>query len=300
MENKGRKTRKNLRAGNRLKIAVGVLSNSLHITLEDLIQMPEWKETREKNGCDLPVTKKTITNWFENGIPEEKSKVNRVSEFLKLPVNIFLHDSEQYFLTKFYESWDISCTNEKNDDENNNFLSSKEISLNILQHHTKEILQTISTCASEWEKSEYQYMLIEKYGQNLKLYTLNHKLLHNSVTNDNLHAFIILISIHFNAGWEFWAKHNKDNEIAISQMVKSLRLKYWRVRFRVLYSLQYSNKYILKRKLAINENLLSKRTNYVIENYVFRNNVVEYLKNVSKDSTHIIRNKANEVLTEIS
>ena len=165
MGNKGRKTQKNLTAGKRLKIAVEVLSNSLHITLEDLIQMPEWKNSRQKNGCDLPTTKKTIISWFDNGVPEERSKVNRVSEFLKLPVDIFLHNSKDLFLTKFNEAWKIPNGEKNKFDEITDCLTSKEISLNILHYHTEAIMQTIRNCSSEWEKYNFSYLLIEKYGK---------------------------------------------------------------------------------------------------------------------------------------
>ena len=84
-------------------------------------------------------------------------------------------------------------------------------------------------------------------------------------------------------------------------MLRSFRTSYWRVRFRVLYVLQFADHGILNKLLEEHESLLNDQTVVAIRDYVFSKQVTQYLRQVVETALDDnIRRKALQVLSKIS
>ncbi len=169
-------------------------------------------------------------------------------------------------------------------------------------YSTFEIYNSVTNYSIQWKNNGYSYYLVENYGKELKMYTPAHqKIWDNKELNEIELAFILMISIHFNAGWEKWVPLNIDNELALHSLFLGMHVNYWRTRFRILYSLQFFDYDDIKNELNKIENKnLSDKIKEVIKNYVYSKQVVQFLHNVANSAPDYIASRAKAVLTEIA
>lgn len=165
----------------------------------------------------------------------------------------------------------------------------------------RNLLAQLKKHADEWHKSDFQYSIVEERGKMLKPYTV----LDFSFWGDDLKelekAFLLMVAIHYNAGWEKWTLLNIDNKSAIKAMIKGLHVNYWLTRFRILYALQKMSLNDIKEELdkSYNKNL-SDNTLDVIKTHVFSHTVVDFLKKIANNKNTYVAGKAKNVLAEIA
>lgn len=286
----GRKSNWDKKAGNRLKIALDILSKNPETALLEVHNNEEWLALK------LPLHPRTIERWFETGIPDEKGKIAKVAAFLKIPVDIFLYSTEIKFADSIKIAWGIN-RHERRDDTS---LLPSCAQPNCLCENTVKIAQCITRVGSKWREAGMPYSLVMKYGESIYLHTQVDEVF-NSVYDEAGLALGLIVSVHYGSGWEKWTSLNFSSSLAIEALLLNFRQHYWRVRFRTLYALQHVDPEILKNLLKEHECFLNEQTMIAIREHVYSKTVTRYFRHVAETSIDPnIRKKVLLVLSEIS
>jgi len=154
--------------------------------------------------------------------------------------------------------------------------------------------------AAEWEKAGFPYRMVEKDGQKFKGFTLE-KTLWESENRSNVMAFLLMVSLHYNAGWEYWTPLNKKTPLAVTALFETFHMNHWRTRFRALYALQFMDQEIVKNELAKKKHQpISVRTRKAIENHVAEKTVITFIREIADANLgDISKKKTRHVLIEI-
>jgi hypothetical protein len=177
---------------------------------------------------------------------------------------------------------------------------SQEMASSLVIDITEQnVVKRAGQYAAEWEKAGFPYRMVEKDGQKFKGFTLE-KTLWESENRLSVMAFLLMVSLHYNAGWEYWTPSNKKNPLAVTALFETFHMNYWRTRFRALYALQFMDQEIVKNELAKKKHqLISERTQNAIENHVAEKTVITFIREIADANLGDISKKASQVLIEI-
>ena len=163
-----------------------------------------------------------------------------------------------------------------------------------------EVKELVAQYVTEWEKNGFPYNMVEEYGKTIKSFVYDVSFWQREKHPSTM-AFLFMVSLHFNTGWEKWTKKNKNNKIAIHALFNTFYVNYWRTRFRTIYALQYMNQNLIKSELTKKRHKnISAKTRKILKSNVPEKTVVKILKNISDDDMGDISKKAKSVLTEIA
>ncbi len=164
----------------------------------------------------------------------------------------------------------------------------------------EEIRELVARYAAEWKSLGCPYHLVENYGKEIKGY-LNKDSLWKGEEKSEVEAFLLMASVHFNAGWEKWTIRNGGNRLAVKALIEILHSNYWRTRFRALYALQFMNHDQIADELAEERHRsLSKQTIQTLKSYVPNRKVTPFLREIADQDNQSIAEKASQVLAEIA
>lgn len=259
---------------------------------KSIVNNKRFSEVMAKHGLPCPKAE-TLEKWLKEIAPEQKIPnfyekfIEAFSDFFQIEAKWLFQDDEKLIKEKIQKKIRIEvCGGSK--DENHN--------------SSGEIYNTLRNYAVRWKKNNYSYDLVENFGKNLKLFTTAHqKIWDDKDLNQTELALLLMISIHFNAGWEKWVPKNINNQLALHSLFIGLHVPYWRTRFRILYSLEFFNIEDINIELSKVENQsLSDKTQMTIKNYVFSKKVIHFLHNVVNSAPEYIASRSEDVLIEIS
>ena len=163
-----------------------------------------------------------------------------------------------------------------------------------------ELSDFIRKYSSIWKEAGLPYHMLEEYGKGIKPYTSDLALWEKENREEVL-AFLFMVSLHFNTGWEKWTLKNGSNSIAVAGLFQAFHLNYWRTRFRALYALQYFNQELIYAEMEREvHSVISKKTKDIIKQYVPSKRVVSFIKSVADGDMGKISDKAKSVLMEIA
>ena len=155
--------------------------------------------------------------------------------------------------------------------------------------------------AARWQAEGWAYPMVETFGKELRAYTVKTGLWEDE-SRPEVKALLLMVSIHYKAGWEIWTPRNNGNREAVKALFMALHVRqWWRTRFRVLYAMQFMDPEQIADVLAdpIHADL-SKETLGTIRTYVAQKTVAVFIRDVARAGLGDISRKAQEVLLEIA
>jgi hypothetical protein len=160
--------------------------------------------------------------------------------------------------------------------------------------------ELVEKYAAEWKTVGYAYHMVETYGKDIRNFTKNEALWKKEKRPDVL-AFLLMVSLHYNAGWETWTPKNSKNEVAVKALFTSLHTNYWRTRFRALYALQFMDQAtVMAERRKKRHRSLSAKTFEILKENVPTRTAVKVIKETARNEMGAISRKAQEVLMEIA
>jgi len=163
-----------------------------------------------------------------------------------------------------------------------------------------DLPKLVKKYATEWKSLGYPYHLVEEYGKGIKSHAKNAKLWEKEKRPEVL-AFLLMVSLHYNAGWEKWTLRNSTNDIAVSALFETFHTNYWRTRFRAFYGLQFMDQSYVSAELEKEKHKeLSAKTHKALKKNVPDRTVVSFIKQIAEEANENIATRARQVLTEIA
>lgn len=159
------------------------------------------------------------------------------------------------------------------------------------------MLKDLEKKSEIWKNSNFAHYAIENLTEAEKAFVRHPQ--NQPIINDPiLSLFIIRAAFHYGGNWYYWfdSKKQNDDEI-IKFLIDSLEISYQRVKYRILFALQFFSKE--KITDAINKNLsLSSDVRSRINNYVLKKNVLLLFDEIKKKDK-AQKSKVETVLREI-
>ncbi len=167
---------------------------------------------------------------------------------------------------------------------------------------TPEYLSSLAANnATRWQTEGWTNNLVETFGKDLCSYTTQSGFWEQE-NRPEVKALLLMVSLHYNSGWEFWTPRNAGNQAAVKALFMALHVQqWWRTRFRVLYALQFMDSQQVWEELnnPCHANL-SGETLKAIRNHVPHKTVAGFIRSVTEAELGDISSKARQVLMEIA
>lgn len=171
------------------------------------------------------------------------------------------------------------------------------------KHHVvkeDDVHELVGRYAGEWKEAAYPYNMVEEYGKKIKSFTGDLKLWEKE-NRAEVMALLLMVSLHYNSGWEKWTLKNKSNETAVTELFETFHMNYWRTRFRALYALQFMDWGLVAAELKKpRHGILSNETLQAILTHVAKKTVAKFIRETADAGLGDISKKARQVLTEIA
>jgi len=163
-----------------------------------------------------------------------------------------------------------------------------------------KLSEIVGEYALHWMDGGCAYHLVESLGKHVRAYTSDMAQWEGE-ERPEVKAFLLMVSLHYNTGWEKWTLKNKKNDVAVSSLLEALHMNYWRTRFRAFYVLQFMEQKKIKAELRRKHHQsLSNRTREILKTNVSKKTVVSFIKDIAESEMGDVSKKAKAVLIEIA
>lgn len=152
-----------------------------------------------------------------------------------------------------------------------------------------------------WVQSNYSYQYILQFEDEVPTKAaLRTPGIWKESGRPEMEAFVLVVALHYQLAWQFWANRNQMNEFACRRLLERLVdiHSFKRPGLRALCALQLFDKVLLRRVLE--EETYSAQDKELIERYVITENVPEYLRYLVMHGPGDFPAKADAVLREVN
>ena len=159
-------------------------------------------------------------------------------------------------------------------------------------------LKELAQIAVAWSDNEYPGYMVEGLSKK-QIAIIRHPPAKLAITDTDLLLLLMRASLYYGGNWPLWIVKCKNLDVLTDILFDALCQSYDRVRFRVLYALQYHNIDRLKQVIEKNIDSVPNHIRPIIDTYVFSRTVMNYLKGVASASDKQLGSKASAVIREI-
>jgi hypothetical protein len=167
--------------------------------------------------------------------------------------------------------------------------------------HPGDLRALAADLATRWQSEGWIYDLVEQFGPPLRSYVDNPERWQGE-NRPQVLALLLMVSLHYNAGWEKWTPINSGNLETVKALTEVLHMKkWWRTRFRALYAMQFMELNQVAEVLKYERHQsLGQETLAVLNTHVPEKSVVVFIKQIADGGIPDISEKARKVLVEIA
>ena len=159
-------------------------------------------------------------------------------------------------------------------------------------------LGEIYRMAKRWRDNDYAYFVLEDINNEIKS-ILQNTPKNIEIEDENVILFMMVASLHYGGNWIYWQNKIKNGNIASTQLLNVLKIKYIRPRFRALFALQRYDKMLIENQLSETDILNDENLKTILNKYIYPKTFVDYLQCLADDDNVEYKEKAKKVLDEI-
>jgi len=182
----------------------------------------------------------------------------------------------------------------------------QELQIPVVQQHSKTFgdlpagspINELAKTVDEWVQDDYPGYMVEGLSEK-QIAFIRHPRNKLNITDTNLLLFLMRAGLHYGGNWPLWISKCGNLDVLTDILLDALCQSYDRVRFRVLYALQYHNPDRLNQMMDKKINSIPNDIMSIVNKHVNSQTVLDYLKGIALSSDQRLASKASAVIKEI-